>query len=231
MSLQPRCFPPLPEDTAQLARKVFKKGHLYLTLGDQIGTLFTDTDFTQLYAADGAPACSAALLALVTLLQFMEDLSDRATVDAVRGRIEWEYALHLPLKDAGFDASLLCDFRQRLVAHAAGQQMFQQVLQRLLDLKLLRPGGQQRTDGTRVLAAVRVLHRLELLLETLRLALEALSTGHNSKPPVWLGNRLPPGPTATTPTAMRWCKSVSALQSARPVPYGCVVPRVSKDVP
>ncbi|MSP11954.1 MAG: transposase [Chloroflexi bacterium] len=144
MSLQPGCFPPLPEDTAQLARKVFKKGHLYLTLGDQISTLFTDTDFTQLYAADGAPACSAALLALVTLLQFMEDLSGRAAVDAVRGRIEWKYALHLPLEDAGFDSSLLCDFRQRLVAHAAGQQ----VLQRLLDLKLLRPGGQQRTDGT-----------------------------------------------------------------------------------
>jgi len=182
MSMRPQSFGPVPEDTARIAKRAFRKGNIYLTIGDQIGLVFSDADFSHLYAADGAPAVSPVILALVVIFQFIEDLSDEAAADSVRARIDWKYALHLPLGYPGFDASLLSDFRARLVQHAAGQQMFEQVLLRLKTLGLVRKGGKQRTDSTYVLAAVRTLNRLELVAETMRLALEALAEDY----PDWL---------------------------------------------
>ena len=159
-----------------MAKAAFKrKGNVYVTIGDQLGSLFADDDFAELYAADGKPAVSPNLLALVTVFQFMENLPDRDAADAVRARIDWKYALHLALADMGFDASILSEFRARLGRHAAAQQMFDRVLRRLQDLDLLRKGGKQRTDATAVLAATELLNRVQLVAETLRLALEALA--------------------------------------------------------
>src|SRR5512139_2069415 len=132
MSVHITPFPALPEDTARLAQAVFKrKGNVYLTIGDQLGTLFDDVDFAALYAADGKPAVSPNLLALVLVLQFMENLPDRETADAVRSRIDWKYALHLPLADPGFDDSVLSEFRERLTEHETALRMFEAVLVRL----------------------------------------------------------------------------------------------------
>jgi transposase len=176
MSLHPQPFPALPEDTARVAKAAFKrKDNVYVTIGDQLGSLFADDDFAELYAADGKPAVSPNLLALVTVFQFMENLPDRDAADAVRARIDWKYALHLALADMGFDASILSEFRARLGRHAAAQQMFERVLRRLQDMDLLRKGGKQRTDATAVLAATRTLNRVQLVAETMRLALEALA--------------------------------------------------------
>jgi transposase len=155
VSLQPMSIPPVPADTARLAKVVFKKGNLYMTIGDQIGYLFADIDFADLYAADGSPAISPARLALVTIFQFMEHVTDREAAELVRARIDWKYALRLPLDDTGFDFSVLSDFRERLVAHGAGPQLFGRVLERLMSFGLLRKGGKQRTDATHVLGAVR----------------------------------------------------------------------------
>ena len=176
MSLHPQPFPALPEDTARVAQAAFKrKGNVYVTLGEQLGSLFADDDFAELYAADGKPAVSPNLLALVTVFQFMENLPDRDAADAVRARIDWKYALHLALSDMGFAASILSEFRERLGRHAAAQQMFERVLRRLQDLDLLRKGGKQRTDATAVLAATELLNRVQLVAETMRLALEDLA--------------------------------------------------------
>ncbi len=48
-------------------------------------------------------------------MQFAEGLSDRQAAEAVRARIVWKYALGLELTDAGFDFSVLSEFRVRLV--------------------------------------------------------------------------------------------------------------------
>lgn len=183
MSVHLTPFPVLPEDTARLARAVFKrKGNVYLTIGDQLGPLFDSIDFAALYAADGKPAVSPNLLALVLVFQFMENLPDRETADAVRSRIDWKYALHLPLADTGFDDSVLSEFRERLIEHATGLPMFEAVLRRLQELGLLRKGGKQRTDASYVLGATQVLQRVQLVAETMRLALEALAADQ----PEWL---------------------------------------------
>jgi transposase len=182
MCLHATSLPPIPIETARTAKAIFPKGSLYLTIGDQIGFVFSDVDFSDLYAIDGTPAISPSLLAMVTIFQFMENLPDREAADAVRARIDWKYALHLALDDPGFDSSLLSDFRQRLLEQAAALFMFKRLLERLKELDLLRQGGQQRTDSSHVLSQVRALSRLELVAETMRLALEAAA----DQQPEWL---------------------------------------------
>jgi len=175
MSLQPMPFPDLPENTARVAQRAFRKGNTYLTIGDEIGHIFRDEDFQDLYAVDGAPALSPAQLVLVLIFQALEGLSDREAAEAVQARMDWKYALHLDLEDAGFDASVLSEFRSRLVRHEASQRVLDRVLERMRALSLLKERGRQRTDSTYVLSATRTLSRLELVMETMRLVLEEMA--------------------------------------------------------
>lgn len=176
MSLLAASLPALSEATARVAKAAFKrKSNVYLTIGDQLGALFDDIDFACMYAADGAPALSPNLIALVTIFQFMENMPDDEAADAVRSRIDWKYALHLALDDMGFDSSVLSDFRSRLEQQGQVQVLYEQVLKRLTALGLVKKGGKQRTDSAAVLAATQLLNRVELVAETMRLAVEALA--------------------------------------------------------
>ncbi len=67
--------------------------------------------FDGLYPHEGQPAASPWRLALITVLQFAENLPARQAADAVRARIDWKYLLGLELTDPGFDYSVLCEFR------------------------------------------------------------------------------------------------------------------------
>src|SRR4051794_5856595 len=141
MSLRPQSpLPPVPEDTARVAQIAFRRGNPYLLLRTRLGTIFADTEFADLYPARGQPAYAPWRLALVTLLQFREGLSDRQAAEAVRARIDWKYLLALDLADPGFDYSVLCEFRGRLLQHEATGRL----LARILDAA--RPG---RAQGAR----------------------------------------------------------------------------------
>src|SRR3989475_2792737 len=176
MSLRPHALESVPEETARVARAAFPKGNPYLTLRDALGTIFQDDDFTDLYSHEGQPGLSAWRLALVTIMQFRETLSDRQAAEAVRARIDWKYLLRLDLTDPGFDFSVLSEFRDRLLAGSAVERLLDKLLERCRAMGWLKAGGQQRTDSTHVLAAIRVLNRLELVAETLRAALNAVAT-------------------------------------------------------
>ena len=128
-------------------------------------------------------------MALVTLLQFREGLSDRRAAEAVRARIDWRYLLALDLADPGFDHSVLCEFRDRLLRHEAIERLLARVLGAARESGLPRARGRQRTDSTHVFAAVRNLNRVELLAETLRAALNAAAVAA----PDWLRIPSPPG--------------------------------------
>src|SRR5919198_6201897 len=182
MSLHPEPSGPVPEDTARVARAALAKGDPYLSLRDEWGVFYTDAQFADLFTTRGQPAEAPWRLALVSILQFAEELSDRQAADAVRSRIDWKYLLGLELTDPGFDASVLSEFRARVVAGGAEEQL----LERLLDLcrqhGWLAAGGRQRTDSTHVLAAVRVLNRMGCARQALRLALNTLA----ELAPAWL---------------------------------------------
>lgn len=182
MSLHPLRPTPVPAETAAAARAAFRRGNPYLQLRDTLGPLITDRDLLALYSHEGRPVLSPGSLVTVTLLQYAEGLSDAQAADAVRSRIDWKYLLGLPLNDAGFDSSVLSEFRSRLVAHGAQERLLILLLERLREAGMVRAGGVQRTDATHVLAAVRDLNRLEVVQETVRAALNALAVAA----PAWL---------------------------------------------
>src|SRR5215471_15863628 len=175
MSLRPR--PPLaiPEETYRVAHAAFPKGTLCLRIADDLGNIYHDDQFAELFPTRGQPAASPARLAWISVLQYVEGLSDRQAADAVRGRIDWKYALALELDDPGFNHTVLSEFRTRLVHGQAERQILDTLLDQLSELGLIRERGRQRTDSTHVLAAVRVLNRLERVGEALRAALNELA--------------------------------------------------------
>jgi transposase len=175
MSLRPTVSGDVPASTATVARAAFPHGNPYLCLRDRLGTIFTDAQFAPLFAHRGQPAECSWRLALVILLQFAENLSDRRAGDAVCSRIAWKYLLGLELTDPGFDASVLSEFRIRLVAGDAEEQLVDTLLALCREQKLLNARGRQRTGSTHVLGAVRSLNRLDCVTETLRAALNALA--------------------------------------------------------
>ena len=175
MSLRPEPIGEIPPETVRVARAAFPKGTVATRLRDEFGGLYRDEDFRQLYPGLGQPGLPAWRLASVTVLQFLENLSDRQAADAVRARIDWKYALGLELTDPGFHFSVLAEFRARLVAGKAEHLLLDRMLERFKLRGLVKARGKQRTDSTHVLAAVRDLHLLELVGETLRAALDDLA--------------------------------------------------------
>ena len=188
MSLKPRPIQPVPAETARVARAAFPKGNVYLKLRDQLGPIFSDADFAALFPKEGQPAYAPWRLALVTVLQFREQLADRQAADAVRARLDWKYLLGLELADPGFDFSVLSEFRSRLLAGNAAGVLLEKLLQACQAGGFIKARGQQRTDSTHVVAAIRVMRRVELLGETMRAALNGLAT----VAPVWLRALAPP---------------------------------------
>jgi transposase len=182
MSMQPKPWPEVPAETARIAKRAFRRGSLPIRARDELGVWFADDDFAAVYGVRGAPGISPAQLAMVSVLQFAENLTDRQAADAVRGRLDWKYCLGLALEDEGFDFTVLSEFRARLATGGLESILFDALLARLAAGGLLGAGGRQRTDSTHVLAAVRSLNRLELAGETVRAALEALA----ATAPDWL---------------------------------------------
>jgi len=179
MSLHPTLAGPVPEQTARIALAAFPNGNPCLKWRDELGTLYQDEDFARLFPPRGQPGLPPWRLALVTVLQFWENLTDRQAAEAVRARLDWKYLLGLELTDPGFDFSVLSEFRARLLAGGQEARLLDKLIDRCRELKLLKVRSQQRTDATHVLAAIRGLNRLELVAETLRAALNQLDASKN----------------------------------------------------
>jgi transposase len=188
MSLQPEAIGPVPAETARVARAAFPDGTTAMRVRDELGTIYRDEAFASLFPARGRPAEAPWRLALVSVLQFAEGLPDRKAADAVRGRIDWKYALGLELADPGFDASVLSEFRARLVGGSAERLLLDALLACCRGRGWLKARGRQRTDSTHVLAAIRALNRIELVTETMRHALDSLAVAA----PAWLAARAAP---------------------------------------
>src|SRR5256885_4061496 len=146
MSLKPTPIDPVPEETARVARAAFRKGNPLLKLRDELGAIFADADFADLFPRLGQPGLPPWRLALVTLLQFREDLPDRRAAEAGRARIDWKYLPGLEPDDPGFDPSVLCEFRARLLEGGAEEPLLGQLLEAWPARGLLKAPGRQRRD-------------------------------------------------------------------------------------
>jgi len=188
MSMYPRELGTIPEETARVARAACPKGTLAMRLRDALGELYQDEHFAALYPVEGQPAYAPWRLAVVTVLQYAENLTDRQAANAVRERLDWKYSLGLELTDPGFDFSLLSAFRPRLVNEPAEKHLLDRLLEVCKQRGWLKAGGKQRIDSTHVLARVRSLSNLECVGETLRATLDDLAT----LAPDWLVKQVSP---------------------------------------
>lgn len=165
------------------AKYARRRAPLAVQIRDQLGEVFPDVEFEPAFGVRGRPGWSPGRLALVTVLQMADDLTDRQAAEAVRERLSWQYALGLGLDDPGFDHSVLSEFRTRVVEHGLEERVLDLLLGALKTQGLVGAGGKQRSDSTHVISAVRDLNRLELAGESVRACLEALAV----TAPDWLG--------------------------------------------
>jgi transposase len=178
VSMQPRSW---PEPDPQIARAIAamyrgkREAPLPVRVRNELGELFADAEFAAAFGSEGKPGWSPGRLALITVLQRVEGLTDRQAAETVRADLSWKYALGLALDDPGFDASVLSEFRTRVIAHGLEEKALDLLLAMLVEKGLVKAGGKQRTDSTHVISAVRDLNRLELAGECVRAALEAIS--------------------------------------------------------
>jgi transposase len=224
---------PLPEPDPVVAAAIGKKyarrrAPLAVTVRDRLGEWMTDGLFAAAFGARGRPGYPPAMLAVVTALQFAENLTDRQAAEAVAVRLDWQYALGLPLDGDGFDHSVLSEFRARVAARGLEEAALDALLARLAAEGLVKAGGKQRADSTHVIAAVRALSTVELAGESVRAALEALAAAC----PDWLAGRfcagdwarrygarvdswrLPKGKAAQDERALQYARDGHALAAA-----------------
>jgi len=123
MSLQRSSVPAIPPETVLVAKAAFPSGNVYMQMRDELRSIYDDELFASVYAEVGQPAIAPWRLALVSVMQFAENLSDRQAAEAVRARIDWKYALSLPLAESGFHYSVLSEFRDRRLTRKSGKQV------------------------------------------------------------------------------------------------------------
>jgi transposase len=189
MCVQPVAWPePDPQIAAAIAVKYPGKRPrpLAVQIRDRLGEWPGDEQFAAAFGTRGRPGWPPSRLALVTVLQRAENLTDRPAAEAVRTRIDWQYLLGLPLDDPGFDHTVLAEFRIRVAGGGLEQVALDSLLERLAAGGLIKAGGKQRADSTHVVAAVAALNRLQLAGESVRAALEALTAAH----PDWVDSRI-----------------------------------------
>ena len=181
---------PMPTETERIGQKLLAENDVYRLIGDRLFAQMKEADYADLYSAEGKPGISPIVLAFVTVFQYMEKLADRQAIRALRIRLDWKYALHLPLEYEGFDYSVLSEFRDRLIKGRAEGRVFEQLVKQIQALGLIKERGKQRSDSMAILTKVRRLGRLETVVETLRLAIVAIveqdpAWGQATLPPSW----------------------------------------------
>lgn len=159
----------------------------YRVIGDHLADILQDEQFADMYESTGRYAVSPSLLAMVTIFQFQEKVPDREAAEMVAMRLDWKYALHLPLDYPGFDFSILCDFRQRILEHGKEALIFDTILKKVQALGFIKKRGKQRTDSIAVVGAVRQLSILETVSETMRTTLAAMA----KTDPAWVEKAVP----------------------------------------
>ena len=174
MSMQTPFATVIPEETRRVVDPLLPADSVYRLIGNEIDQIIRDEDFLDMYATEGRPAVNPVVLALVSVFQFLEKLPDRSAAEAAVMRMDWKYALRQNLTWTGFHYSDLCNFRKRLLEHGREWVVFERLVAYLRERGYIKERGKQRTDSTKIIGLVARLSRLELVWETIRVAVRAL---------------------------------------------------------
>jgi transposase len=177
-------LPPIPPDTAKVARTVLDGNNFYLAVGNQVDRLFSGLVQKSPTQANQTSFRISALLYLITIFQFYETLSDDLAVEAVRKRVDWKYALHLPLNNPGIQAWSLCEFRQWLLVDPTGKLNLTTLISRLSEGMSLNVKQRSNLETDQIIMQVCLLTRLARIWDTFHQSIEALA----AQRPEWLHN-------------------------------------------
>ena len=75
--MRPQEISSAPEETAHVARAANPKGNVFMHLRDELRNIYEDQMFTALFPRRGQPTEAPWRLALVSVIQYIERLSDR----------------------------------------------------------------------------------------------------------------------------------------------------------
>jgi transposase len=174
--LNSELFPPVPTDTAKAAWLVLREGNFYLVVGDQANSLFSGLILDDSMEWTQKPAHTLAMLYLITIFQFVESLPDPLAADALQMRVDWKYALHLPLNYPGLDVSLFCEFRQWLLKDHIRMRNMQLLFSRLSRVNESPVKQRLRQKNVAIIVDVCLFSRLAKVCEAIREALEVMAT-------------------------------------------------------
>ncbi len=180
-AMSARTVRPIPEDTVSAGKAHFKKGTFYRNVGDQLGDICKECD-TDPGRSASEPHVTIPLLFLITVFQYLENLSDSQATAAVLNRVDWKYALHLPLVSLGFEQNELDEYHQQLIADPTVFQCLNGLLERVRNLYDSHPKDLKKVDTASMLDAVHTLNRFSQMVRAMRLALDELAIYH----PDWL---------------------------------------------
>ncbi len=173
--MKPRRRIEIPEETRRLAVKLYeRKPTVAYKMAVELGGVFEDADFENLYSNLGQSSASPAILATILVLQSTEGLTDRQAEEATRSRVDWKFALRLSLDHPGVEHTVISEFRTRLLEGGAELLLLDKLLNELKKRGLIKDKGRQRTDSTIVISVARELNRLERIGEAMRNALNGL---------------------------------------------------------
>lgn len=177
-------FPPIPADTANAALLVIRNGSFYLSIGRLVNSLFGQLNLNDQSSRLQVPIQTLARLYLVTIFQFIETLTDAQAVQALQKRIDWKYALHLPLNFDNYLAIELCDFRKWLLADQARQKCLHAILARMSELTQAGRKPRLSNPNTFIIPQVCLHNRVAIVWSMISEALQALA----AEQPAWLGS-------------------------------------------
>ena len=176
----------VPADTRRLAEPKLDPDSICRLLGEMAHEIIDEDELAEMYPQRGRGAINPVVLCIVTILQYCEDLPDRAAAKMAVMRLDWMFAARQPPDWQGFDFSSLCNFRKRLRKHGKERVIFDRVVNFLRERGYLK-AGRQRLDSTHMLGDVERKSRLEMVWDSLRSALLAVMAAHAQ----WASQRLP----------------------------------------
>jgi transposase-like protein DUF772 len=178
-------FPSIPENTIRTARASYGKGNIYLRLGDQLNARISRLSSNLLlFQSDGY---AGTLLAAMTLVQYVEGLTDSELTESLPGRLDLRYALHLPTPGPRFDPLTLCAFRQRVLKNHQYHVLLEEIF-KVLYPELVPDDLENHPDIGLVVTSICLNTIRAAVVEAMFHAVEALSANHFT----WLRQIAPP---------------------------------------
>jgi transposase len=180
----------LPPIAAQSWAVLIPPDSFYARLAQVRDVLVDDESYAPLYkdSSKGRPSIPPSLVVLTMLLQYYDDCSDREAEARLRFDLRWKHALGLGVEDAGFDATVLCRFRRKLLEHGLERALFERLVQAAREVGLLTKDTVQVVDSSHILGAAGVRDTYTLIRGGIRQLLRAL--GYHSAHPAGVSERL-----------------------------------------